>query len=727
MGRDAGLVRRAARLAGVALRFSLLPFACSMALTTGPLATLSASATTTTTTFPYDGIFGSIGVPQVWVVPKHVFKVTFHAYGAQGGDAGETGGRGGEASDTLSVKPGQIFIIQVGGMPSGSIFYQFGGYNGGGVGGKGPAQYGGGGGGASDVRKSPYKLSDRLLVAGGGGGGGGADTFCAVEDCGSGGAGGDQTGVSGGSDACNTVFFENVYGKIIGEPIGYENVNANGGSQKSGGSGASCGQGYDNGAGGSRGDGGGGGGIGPLYCGNGTYASTPGLPGGGGGGGGGYFGGGGGLGGNAVSEYSSYYGVGPPPSGSCAAWGGGGGGGGSSYGPSGSKFRSGVQRGNGKVTVTYTPNCSKGAICVRGTPGAPTGVNAAAGDHSAKVAFAQPAHWPPLTGFEVTASPGHEHASGGGSPIRVKGLKNGTKYTFTVTATNLLGTGPSSKPSNTVTPEPPPGAPTDVSALAGNGVAVIAFTAPSSPGSPINSYTVTASSGGDVIVASSPATMHGLTDGKTYTFTVTASNGIGTGPKSKPSNAVVPAGAPNPPTGAVALAGNGEATIGFLAPPANGSPISGYTVTAQPGGQTVSGTGSPLTVTGLSNGTSYTFTVTATNAIGTSLPSAPSGAVTPVTVPGAPTGVAATVNDNFPDEASVSFSPPASDGGAAITGYTISATSSNGGTSRTLSATTSPFVVTGLTGGKTYTFTVTATNSAGTGTPAASNSVTVPS
>ena len=58
-----------------------------MALTTGPIATLSASATTTTTTFPYDGIFGSIGVPQVWIVPKHVFEVTFHAYGAQGGDA----------------------------------------------------------------------------------------------------------------------------------------------------------------------------------------------------------------------------------------------------------------------------------------------------------------------------------------------------------------------------------------------------------------------------------------------------------------------------------------------------------------------------------------------------------------------------------------------------------------------------------------------------------------
>ena len=133
---------------------------------------------------------------------------------------------------------------------------------------------------------------------------------------------------------------------------------------------------------------------------------------------------------------------------------------------------------------------------MRGIPGAPTGVNAAAGDHSAKVAFAPPDHWPPLTDYEVTASPGHEHATSRGSPITVKGLKNGTKYTFTVNATNLLGTGPESKRSNPVTPEPPPSAPTEVSAVAGNAVAAIAFTAPRSPGSPISSYTVTASSGG---------------------------------------------------------------------------------------------------------------------------------------------------------------------------------------------------------------------------------------
>ncbi len=166
-------------------------------------------------------------------MPRRVYSATFHLYGAQGGRGEEAGGRGGEVSDTLAVKPGELLEINVGGMPTGAVFGSSGGYDGGGAGGKGPAQDGGGGGGASDIRKAPFKLGDRLLVAGGGGGGGGY--YCEVGVCGAGGAGGGQTGAAGGLDACNTVFFENVYGNIIGAPIGAENVSAGGGGQRSGG------------------------------------------------------------------------------------------------------------------------------------------------------------------------------------------------------------------------------------------------------------------------------------------------------------------------------------------------------------------------------------------------------------------------------------------------------------------------------------------------------------
>src|SRR5262249_10159312 len=91
--------------------------------------------------------------------------------------------------------------------------------------------------------------------------------------------------------------------------------------------------------------------------------------------------------------------------------------------------------------------------------------------------------------------------------------------------------------------------------------------------------------------------------------------------------------------------GDTQATVSFVPATDGGSPITGFTVTASPGGQTASGARSPLVVTGLVNGTSYTFTVTATNAIGTSPPSDPSAAVTPRTIPGPPTGVSATAGD----------------------------------------------------------------------------------
>ena len=109
---------------------------------------------------------------------------------------------------------------------------------------------------------------------------------------------------------------------------------------------------------------------------------------------------------------------------------------------------------------------------------------------------------------------------------------------------------------------------------------------------------------------------------------------------STPPPPPAPPTVPNAPTAVSAVAGNASASVSFTAPSNNGgSAITSYTVTATDitnsvhGGQTQSGTASPIVITGLTNGDSYTFTVTATNAVGTSVASSPSTAVTPTAAP----------------------------------------------------------------------------------------------
>jgi len=97
--------------------------------------------------------------------------------------------------------------------------------------------------------------------------------------------------------------------------------------------------------------------------------------------------------------------------------------------------------------------------------------------------------------------------------------------------------------------------------------------------------------------------------------------------------------APGAPTGVSATGGNAQATVSFTAPTNNGgAAITGYRATSSPGNFTATGASSPLTVTGLTNGTSYTFTVEAQNSVGYGTPSAASNSVTPVAYSG-PTSV----------------------------------------------------------------------------------------
>ncbi|WP_260989965.1 S-layer homology domain-containing protein [Paenibacillus xylanexedens] len=121
-----------------------------------------------------------------------------------------------------------------------------------------------------------------------------------------------------------------------------------------------------------------------------------------------------------------------------------------------------------------------------------------------------------------------------------------------------------------------------------------------------------------------------LMNGTTYYFMVKAG---GIGGLSAGSNEVTatPLSVISAPTGVTAIAGNGQATVSFNTPSdQGGSLVTEYEVTVLPGNTVVTGVGSPIIVTGLTNGTSYTFTVRAINASGKSEPSLPSIAIIPV-------------------------------------------------------------------------------------------------
>ena len=262
---------------------------------------------------------------------------------------------------------------------------------------------------------------------------------------------------------------------------------------------------------------------------------------------------------------------------------------------------------------------------------------------------------------------------------------------------------------------------TDARALSTNST-VVSFIPPiNSTGQAVSRYTITSLPGttqntGTITTATYNYT--GLTQGASYTYTINAYSAFDT---SLPAIVTLTTwDVPQPPTNLTASISSVTNAVVAFTPPVNfgGTPIFQYRVTSSPGGLTSTGTASPITISGLTTGTSYTFTANATNIVGTSTSSQASNSVTAASVPGAPTGISAvSVNSR---SANVSFTAPASNGGASITSYI--AVSTPGNISNT--GTTSPITVTGLTSGTSYTFQVAAINSSGTGAySTASNSV----
>jgi hypothetical protein len=384
-------------------------------------------------------------------------------------------------------------------------------------------------------------------------------------------------------------------------------------------------------------------------------------------------------------------------------------------------------------------------------PGPPLVVQTTSGNAKAVVAFDPPGSngGSPIIGYTVTAydttnsSNGGQTATGRTSPITVTGLVNGDTYLFVVTASNAIGSSPASSASDSAVPTTLASAPAIEAATPGNAQATVSFSPPSANGgNPIEYYTVTANdttnaaNGGEVATgASSPVTVTGLTNGDRYKFSVTATTSEGTSPSSGASASVTPATVPSAPVMGTVTGGNARAKVEFSPPTTNGgSSITSYTATAydvsDPAAAPLSqSSGSfPITVAGLSNGDSYIFTVSASNALGTGPASAASNSVTPG-VPSAPVMGSATAGAG---QATVTFSPPSTDGGTGgvspITSYSVAAVDNtnpvNGGQTET--GKRSPLTVTGLTDGDSYTFTVVATNAIGTGAASFASNPVVP-
>jgi murein DD-endopeptidase MepM/ murein hydrolase activator NlpD len=174
------------------------------------------------------------------------------------------------------------------------------------------------------------------------------------------------------------------------------------------------------------------------------------------------------------------------------------------------------------------------------------------------------------------------------------------------------------------------------------------------------------------------------------------------------------------PTNVTAIAADRSAIVSWSAPSFDGgNPVSIYQVTALPGGAiaTVAGPATSVTVSGLANGTTYTFSVIAVNSVGSGPASPASNGVVPVAVPGPPQRVKATAGNST---VALTWAAPVSNGSSPITGYTVT---SSAGPTLSLGV-TGGTTLTGLKNGTTYRFTVAAVNAIGTGAAATSNNVT---
>jgi hypothetical protein len=295
----------------------------------------------------------------------------------------------------------------------------------------------------------------------------------------------------------------------------------------------------------------------------------------------------------------------------------------------------------------------------------------------------------------------------------ITGLTNGQTYGFAVAAHNSAGLGAltsvvSSVPSIVITV---PDVPTGLTAVAGNGQVALNWTAPANDGGAAIDHYIIYQDGADVAHSNTnTATISGLTNGRSYSFAVAANNSVGTGAQTTSVSATPIITAPYPPTGLTATPGNAQVSLSWSAPINDGGASIDYYIVYQDGVDIQHVAATSVTITGLTNGQAYVYTVAAHNSVGAGI-STSSVSATPnstPTVPGVPTGLIATPGNT---QVSLTWSTPGSNGGAAIDYYLIYVN----GTARSDHYLVTSATITDLTNDQQYSFAVSAHNSVGEG------------
>ena len=270
--------------------------------------------------------------------------------------------------------------------------------------------------------------------------------------------------------------------------------------------------------------------------------------------------------------------------------------------------------------------------------------------------------------------------------VTATGLTPNQTYVFRVRAVNPVGNGPyTDKSSPVAITSTVPGKPTNVVGTPGNAQASLTWTAPVNTGGiALTDYVIQYSSNSgstwttfvDGTSTSTSTTVTGLNNGTSYIFQVAAVNATGTGAYSDPSSSVALAGAPFAPTALSSSPGDGSLTISFTAGGNNGAAITNYQYALSTNSGSSYGawtaispvdTSSPVTISGLTNGTAYYVKLRAINSVGDGTESA---AVTSGTTPrGAPIVNSLTV-DRF-NQNRATFNATASANGGTISAVTF--------------------------------------------------------